>query len=320
MAKGLLTMKKSIPTPPYEPADSNVIDILEFTDPVCVWCWGSEPVLRALKFQYGEKLRIGYVMGGLVENAHQFHDPANNIGGGPEAMNAQVAAHWIEASKRNGMPIGTEGFHLFSDELPSTYPQNIAYKAAQQQGEELANEFLRRMREGAAVEALVTSSIDVQIQLAAEVGLNVGDFLDAIKDGSAEKAFKTDQQFIRGFGSRGFPAFLIRYKDKSGLLPGWQPLDSFRKILDNFTNGEVKPMQIDSSEDSAMAFISSHSRVAPVELSNALGISTAEAVSLIEKLVSRGRVAKQIAGNGYFVRSATSDLSCDPVTGVCLTD
>lgn len=306
--------------PPYEPADPNIIDILEFTDPVCVWCWGSEPVLRALKFQFGDKLRLGYVMGGLVENANDFHDPANNIGGGPTAMNAQVGKHWIEASQRNGMPVGTEGFHLFSDELASTYPQNIAYKAAQQQSEELAQKFLRRMREAAAVEMMVTSDVTVQLQLAAEVGLNVGEFLDAINNGTAEAAFYEDMQFIRSFGSRGFPAFLIRYKGKSGLLPGWQPLTSFLKILENFTDGEILPREITPDEATAMEFISQHDRVAPIELSNALNISTQETAELTARLLASGSISQSPAGNGVFLRSTVTDLTCDPVSGVCLTN
>lgn len=306
--------------PPYEPVDSHVIDILEFTDPVCVWCWGSEPVLRALKFQFGDKLRLGYVMGGLVENANDFHDPANNIGGGPEAMNAQVGKHWIEASQRNGMPVGTEGFHLFSDELASTYPQNIAYKAAQQQSEELAQKFLRRMREAAAVEMMVTSDVTVQLQLAAEVGLDVGEFLDAINNGTAEAAFYEDMQFIRSFGSRGFPAFLIRYKGKSGLLPGWQPLTSFLKILENFTDGEILPREITPDEATAMEFISQHDRVAPIELSNALIISTQETAELTARLLASGSISQSPAGNGVFLRSTVTDLTCDPVSGVCLTN
>lgn len=305
---------------PYEPADPNVIDILEFTDPVCVWCWGSEPVLRALKHQFGSKLKVGYVMGGLVENAHDFHDPGNNIGGGPSQMNKQVAQHWIEASKRNGMPVSTTGFNLFSDELPSTYPQNIAYKAAQQQSEDLAHKFLRRMREAAATEALVTSDLNIQIQLAAEVGLDVGLFIDAVKNGSAEAAFKSDQSFIREFGSRGFPAFLIRYKGKAGLLPGWQSLTNFLKILDNFTDGQIKPNEVDRSESGALNFISQHPKVAPIEVATALGLTEGETSEMLQSLELAGKVSKTQVGNGSFYRTTVTDLTCDPITGVCLTN
>lgn len=312
------TLTAVVPAPPYTPVDPDVVDILEFTDPVCVWCWGSEPTLRALKHQYGDQVRIGFVMGGLVPDINTFMDARNNIGGGPEQSNRAVAAHWLQAAERHGMPIGTEGFGLFSDEHRSTYPQNIAYKAAQQQGEELATRFLRRMREASEVEAMVTSTIEVQTQLAAEVGLDVGALLKAVGDGSAEAAFHDDQAFIRGFGSTGFPAFLIRYRGKAGLLPGWQPFETFAQIIESFTNGQVQPHEADASDDAALAFIAGYDRVAPIEVATALNLSKAATAELLDRLVLAGRVTRTPAGNGSFIKTAPIVQLCDTVTGMCL--
>ena len=47
---------------------NTTIEIIEFTDPVCTWCWGSEPVLRKLETRYGEQVKISYIMGGLVQD------------------------------------------------------------------------------------------------------------------------------------------------------------------------------------------------------------------------------------------------------------
>ncbi len=41
-----------------------MIEITEFTDPVCTWCWGSEPVLWKLETRFGEQVKISYIMGG----------------------------------------------------------------------------------------------------------------------------------------------------------------------------------------------------------------------------------------------------------------
>jgi hypothetical protein len=60
------------------------------------------------------------------------------------------------------MPVKGEGFRLFSKEHPSTYPQNIAYKAAQMQDQALAHKFLRRIREASAAEARQTNTTEVQ--------------------------------------------------------------------------------------------------------------------------------------------------------------
>ena len=123
------------------------MEILAFTDPVCTWCWGSEPVLRKLEVWYGRQVNIRYLMGGLVEDIRAFYDRANDIGGDPERSNAQIARHWLEASERHGMPVRTDGFRLFSADTVSTYPQNIAFKAAQLTDPERAARYLRRLRE-----------------------------------------------------------------------------------------------------------------------------------------------------------------------------
>ena len=70
--------------------NQSTLEILAFTDPVCTWCWGSEPVLRKVESWYGGAVRIRQVMGGLVEDIRAFHDRANGIGGDPERTNQQV--------------------------------------------------------------------------------------------------------------------------------------------------------------------------------------------------------------------------------------
>ena len=52
----------------------NKITIYQFTDPTCIWCWGNEPVLRALDFLYGDKIAIEFIMGGLVEDITTLFD------------------------------------------------------------------------------------------------------------------------------------------------------------------------------------------------------------------------------------------------------
>ena len=80
-----------------------LIELIEFTDPYCTWCWGSEPVLRKIKEVYGNQVKIGFVMGGLVKDIAEFYDPLNRIGG--KDWNKQVASHWLEASERHGIPV-----------------------------------------------------------------------------------------------------------------------------------------------------------------------------------------------------------------------
>jgi len=119
-------------------------------------------------------------------------DTANGIGGDAERSNAQIAAHWLEASARHGMPVRTAGFRMFTDQDRSTWPMCEAYEAARLVDEGLAARYLRRLREANAAEALQVNRVEVQAELAAEVGLDVGRFLGALRDGSARAAFQAD--------------------------------------------------------------------------------------------------------------------------------
>ena len=84
------------------------------------------------------------------------------------------------------MPVRVDGFNMFDSEVVSTWPQNIAYKAAQLCNPELASKFLRRMREASAAEARQIGRREVLIELASEVGVDLAAFMGHLDDGSAE--------------------------------------------------------------------------------------------------------------------------------------
>ena len=54
----------------------SAVKLIEFTDPYCTWCWGSEPIIRHLQEVYGDQLQIDYVMGGLTDDSESVRDPA----------------------------------------------------------------------------------------------------------------------------------------------------------------------------------------------------------------------------------------------------
>lgn len=279
------------------------IEVIEFTDPVCTWCWGSEPVLKKLEAVYGEQLKISFIMGGLVEDIRTFRDERNKIGGDLLQDNQNIAKHWLEASERHGMPVKIEGFNLFTEDHPSTYPTNIAYKAAQFQGEKLASKFLRRIREATAVESKQTNRREVLLELAGECGLNVMEFERSLSNGTAESSFREDQKIARGYGVSGFPTFLIRNltDSKELLLSGYQPFENFRRAINRISNGKATEKKLYKTEDEIVNFIGKYDRVAPVEISTVFDLPEEELSSTLKSLEQQKRVIITRAGNGYFI-------------------
>lgn len=296
------------------------VEIIAFTDPVCTWCWGDEPVVRAVQARYGDQVHVSYVMGGLVKDIRQFMDVGNAIGGDPERSNRSIAAHWLEASQRHGMPVETEGFRLFTNDAPSTYPLNEAYLAAKQQGEELANTFLRRMREASAAEARQTTTLTVLTELAAEVGLDVGAFLTAMRDGSAAAAFEQDLATTAAYGVRGFPAFIVKGQaEKALMLPSYQDYGTLREVIDLVSEGTAVEATLTKDADSIITFIQQWRSASDVEIVTAFALTDEEWARLEPQVTAEPSITTVPAGNGRFLRSTVPLAGvCDPVTGICV--
>ena len=276
-----------------------ILEIISYTDPYCTWCWGSEPVLRRIREVYEHQIRISFKMGGLVKDTRHFHDPLNQIGG-PE-MYRQVAEHWREASARHGMPVDANVFIDMKDEFRSTWPANIAFKAAEFQDPDLAESFLRRLREAAAAERLPIHRLNVQARLAEETGLDREQLLADIDNGSAELAFLQDLRDAREKGVSGFPTFVIRTRGGvEEILHGYQGFHEFEQILEELADGELTPRTITSDEQSILGFIGKYGKVATREVAEVFSLSMVEAEQRLEQMVAEDRVRKKRAGNGWF--------------------
>lgn len=277
-----------------------VLELIQYTDPYCTWCWGSEPVMRHIEEAYGDQVRISFIMGGLVKDVSQFHDPLNRIGG--PGMSAQVAEHWEEAARRHGMPVDAQVFIDMQDEFRSTWPANIAYKAAQMQDQQLANRFLRRLREAAAAEHKFIHRREVQSALAQEVGLDHERFITDIDSGTAEKAFQQDLAECRDKHVTGFPSFMIRNL-RSGeefMFFGFQPFPKFVEIFNRLAGSELPQRQITTDETRIVDFIRRHAKVAWREIGEVFGLNKNEVEEWTGRLEKKGLISREKAGNGYF--------------------
>lgn len=253
-----------------------VLEITSYTDPYCTWCWGSEPVLRHIQEVYGDQVSIHFRMGGLVKDTRHFQDPLNQIGG-PE-MYRQVADHWREASQRHGMPVNAEIFMDMKDEFRSTWPANIAYKAAELQDRALAEKYLRRLREAAAAERQPIHRLDVQARLAEEVGLDRARLLEDIDRGVAEEAFLEDLLECQEKGVTGFPTFLIRNRaGEETVLHGFQGFHEFEHAFSMLAGDKLLPRPIGRSDQRLVEFVGKYGKVAPREAAEVFSESMAEA-------------------------------------------
>ncbi len=298
-----------------------IIEIVEYTDPYCTWCWGSEPILRKIQEVYGGQIVIGYKMGGLVRDIREFHDPINDIGG--DEWYVQVAAHWDEASRRHGMPVDSRVFYDIRESFTSTYPANIAVKAAELQDGELAKRYLRRLREAAAAERQPIHLQNIQAMLAMEVGLDGERLISDIRSGEALKAFELDLLECRALGITGFPTFLVRNlaNGRSVLVHGYRRYSYFEGLLEELSDDRLVPGEIVRDRTTVQDFVRRWGKVATQEVATLLDVSKAEVFKILEDMAEDGLFVKVVAGNDYFWKMAHSRpaFACDADAGICRT-
>lgn len=296
--------------------ENAVLQIICFTDPYCTWCWGSEPILGKIKEVYGNQVKVSYRMGGLVEDITTFADPSNAIGG--ENWYRQVADHWVEASSSHGMPVDEQVYYDIKDDFRSTYPASIAYKAAQLQGEELGGSYLRRLRIAAAAERKAIHRLDVQLELAGEIGLDLNRFQKDIMSGIAEIAFQKDLDECRAKGVRGFPSYLIRNSmGREKMLRGYTSFKTFDTWLNELAGADLIKKELAFELTQVHDFITMNGKVAPKEISVVFDVTIEEAEQFLKNLVEKEILQEKKSGNGYLYSISKSSSACDPVSGSC---
>ena len=114
------------------------VEVTEYTDAVCSTAWGAEPLLRRLEWRHGHHLNWRKVMGGLVGDATAGREGWDRV-----SAAVPMRAYWKRVWLLTGMPYPNP-MHLM---LQSTDPLGVAVKAAERQGQDVADRVLRRFRE-----------------------------------------------------------------------------------------------------------------------------------------------------------------------------
>ncbi|MFE3741359.1 DsbA family protein [Streptomyces sp. NPDC059134] len=112
------------------------VEVVEYTDPLCPWSWGAEPVLRRLREALADRVRWRRVYAILFDHDD---DPAPD----PVAETAWYARYVEEVTTHTLAPRAVR----LSRVAAGSWPSSLVAKAAERQGPEVAGRVLRRLRE-----------------------------------------------------------------------------------------------------------------------------------------------------------------------------
>lgn len=316
----------------------NILKITEFADPICTWCWGSSPVVRALEYRFKGRVEINYVMTGMIEDIRTFNNRRLGIGGDIELSNRNMMKAWLDASAIHGMPVQEHGFHLFSEERVSSVPQNLAFLAAKlcsARGKEgtkdlrKAKRYLRRIQEATAVEAMHTNDIKVLADLSAVEGFEPNHFLEVLESADVHRAFDADKALCKRYNIQSTPTYLIEYKGEELLLHGFTTYETLEHNINQLTYNKVSPLLTDENGKERLVptcenikeFVSCYGSVYPVEIATAFCLERIGGKSalniesyrhlpdIIDELLRNNEIEMTPKGNGFKIIAIKNGLS-----------
>lgn len=300
----------------------NRIKITVFADPVCTWCWGSVPVLRALAYRYGEQLHISYIMGVMIENIATFNNRKLSIGGDYALSNRNMHTHWLEASAQHGMPVCESGFHLFSAEHPSTKSQNRAFITAKLYAAKSNDKnsvfaplrYLRHLQEATAVDAVQTGDAERLAAMSAVVGFSPEKFRELYNSEEVTEMLRSNIELCRNYEVAQFPTFVLEYHNEEMMLRGYSLYDTFRQSISQLSYNNIKPLNDGRelfSKENVKKFIAVCGSAYPVEIATAFGLTRKSGHSalnvesyvglpdIMAQLIEEQDVAMAPKGNGF---------------------
>lgn len=246
----------------------DLVEVVEYTDPICSWAWGTEPKLRLLQWRHGHRMTWRVVMGGLVGDASKRRadwDPVSAAG--------PMSAYWRQTSAYTAQPYPKPMYRM----ARSTDPAGRAVKAALVQGPEVAARVLRRLRESTFIFGVTPSTAEEFAIAAASVpGLDVDAWLKALAQPASEAGYRADWEETRrpnehvrslqgdyvgigrlmrseGHDRYAFPTVLMRGSGGEHTVPGWMPYAAYEEALEAAVPGSTTSPQADPTVAEAFA-------------------------------------------------------------------
>ncbi len=278
-------------TPDATPPETT-LSIEYYTDPLCSWSWALEPHWRRLRLALPAGWCWRYRMGGMLINWQSYYDPVNEI-----QRPAQMGVQWYAIQQQTGMPLDDRLWH---DAPPaSSLPACLAVKAAQCQGGDAAEHYLRRLREAAMLERRDISDFTVLHDLADEIASAVGADFDSARFAAdldlpaTEDALRLDMREAAYLQITRFPALLLSDGTRRLLVTGYCPFARLYAACAQLMPALPPPP---APPDIPTYLARWHS--APLgEIALACELAPEEAQAQLAALVAAGKLSRQVTGD-----------------------
>lgn len=204
------------------------VELIYVGDPMCSWCWGFAPALRALEAGFELPLRV--MVGGLR--------PGPSAQPLDAAMRDFLAHHWTQVADATGQPfdhrvLDTDGF------VYDTETADMAVVVARRQQPERTLDVFELIQRGFYTGTLDPTNPVAISEAVAGIGFDTETMLAGLGDEAVRSETWRDFAQAHQWGITGFPTLLLRDRDSVGIVArGWMPAEPLiegltRWLVDN---------------------------------------------------------------------------------------
>jgi putative protein-disulfide isomerase len=194
-------------------------------DPMCSWCWGFSPVIRALDEAVRGRASLSVVVGGLRPGTTEVMDPS---------MKDSIRHHWEQVNQASGQPF-TFGLFDRDDFIYDTEPACRAVVAVRALAPDGALPMFEALHQAFYVDNDDITKTDILTRVAGSVGVDEAAFARAFASQDAVRRTVEDFQLSRSLGITGFPTVVVR--DENGyafLTVGYRPYEALEPLLESW--------------------------------------------------------------------------------------
>jgi predicted DsbA family dithiol-disulfide isomerase len=202
------------------------LDLVLYHDVLCAWCYVADARLEYLRDAYGGLVRFRLRPYPLRPDT-QIPD---------KKQRAVLARHFRRVAKEPEGALVKPDLWTGRDPPASSIPALAALEAALPQGPAAQRDLLLAMRRAAFHDGINVARRDVQVELAAQVGLDVSRFLDQLDDPRHAHEVVSAVEEAEAIGIRGSPALVI---GGEWLMQGCRDLAEYRHVIDKYLHERV---------------------------------------------------------------------------------
>jgi len=189
--------------------------LVYFADPMCSWCYGFAPVIKAIRAEFGYRLPIRLILGGLRPGTTTPMD---------DAAKTRTRAHWDHVQEASGQ-VFDYAFFERDGFIYDTEPACRAVVWARRQSSDAALDLLDRLHHAFYAGNRDITDPAVLAPIVSEAGYDPVAFAANFTDDELVKVTERDFQISQQTGVTGFPTLIAgngRDSDYALLTAGFQ--------------------------------------------------------------------------------------------------